>query len=71
MKLDSTPGKAAIPTLFDDFPGWFTLRGHAGEFRIDKNKSSCDGIVVIANLNGREVGRCSPEELRENVYAAV
>ncbi|HEX3459092.1 MAG TPA: hypothetical protein VHR97_14165 [Candidatus Baltobacteraceae bacterium] len=48
------------------FPGWFALRGHAGLFRIDDLKSSSDSIV-LAGMNGREVGRCSLAELQANV----
>jgi hypothetical protein len=57
-------------TAIEGLPEWFTLRGHSGVFRIDPVRSR-DGVVVLANVNGREVGRCSVPELRENVYAAA
>ena len=59
------------PTLTAEFPEWFTLRGYAGEFRIDRARSTREGILVVANASGREVGRCSPEQLREHIYSAV
>jgi hypothetical protein len=59
---------AGAATAVEGLPEWFTLRGHSGVFRIDRLRSR-DGVVVLANLNGREVGRCSEPELRENVYA--
>jgi hypothetical protein len=51
----------------EEFPDWFTLRGHAGLFRIDKLHSG-EGVIVLANVSGREVGRFSAAELRENIY---
>lgn len=60
-----------IETVIDEFPEWFTLRGHAGVFRIDRIRSCSDGVLVLANVNGREVGRCSPRDLRENLYQAA
>lgn len=51
-----------------EFPEWFTLRGHCGVFRIDPIRSG-PGVVVVANVNGREVGRCSVGELRANIDA--
>ncbi|MFZ1018045.1 MAG: hypothetical protein WAN39_09260 [Candidatus Cybelea sp.] len=57
--------------LLADFPEWFTLRGHAGVFRIDRLRSACEGVVVLADIAGREVGRCSPDELRWNLYEAA
>ncbi|MGB6521480.1 MAG: hypothetical protein WBE83_06890 [Candidatus Cybelea sp.] len=57
--------------LLADFPEWFTLRGHAGVFRIDRLRSACEGIVVLADIGGREVGRCSVDELRESLYEAA
>jgi hypothetical protein len=59
----------AIEAVFDQFPQWFTLRGHAGIFRIDRIRSSSEGVLVLANISGREVGRCSPWDLRTNLYA--
>lgn len=53
---------------FADFPEWFTLRGHCGVYRIDPVRSSRD-VLVLANVNGREVGRCSVGELRANIAA--
>jgi hypothetical protein len=53
---------------FAEFPDWFTLRGHCGVFRIDRIRNSRD-VVVLANVNGREVGRCSVGELRANIDA--
>lgn len=53
-----------------EFPEWFTLRGHAGVFRIDKIHSR-EGVIVLANAAGREVGRCRVTELRENLYEAA
>jgi len=61
---------APLATAVQAVPEWFTLRGHSGVFRIDRVRSR-DGVVVLANVNGREVGRCSIPELRENVYAAA
>lgn len=60
-----------METAIDEFPEWFTLRGHAGVFRIDRIRSCSDGILVLANISGREVGRCSVPDLRENLYAAA
>ncbi len=54
----------------DEFPEWFSLRGRSGIFRIDKIRSRCDGVVVLAGVGGREVGRCSAAELRENIFEA-
>ena len=51
-----------------EFPEWFTLRGHCGVFRIDPIRSSRD-TLVLANVNGREVGRCSVGELRTQIDA--
>lgn len=59
----------AAPAL-EEFPEWFTLRGHTGVFRIDPIRSGEDEIV-LANVNGREVGRCSAGELRANIYEAA
>jgi hypothetical protein len=59
----------AAPAL-EEFPEWFTLRGHTGVFRIDPIRSG-DGTIVLANVNGREVGRCSAGELRANIYEAA
>jgi hypothetical protein len=56
------------PLAFAEFPDWFTLRGHCGLFRIDRLRSR-SGVVVLANVNGREVGRCSVGELRANIDA--
>ncbi|HEY2475058.1 MAG TPA: hypothetical protein VGI19_09675 [Candidatus Cybelea sp.] len=53
-----------------EFPEWFTLRGHAGVFRIDKVRSR-EGVIVLANAAGREVGRCRVTELRESFYEAA
>jgi hypothetical protein len=50
-----------------DLPEWFTLRGHAGVFRVDRVRSRGD-VIVVANGSGREVGRCSLSELRESIY---
>ena len=47
-----------IACAAEEFPDWFTLRARAGLFRIDRLRSG-DGIMVLANVNGREVGRCS------------
>lgn len=58
-----------IEVLIEEFPQWFTLRGHAGIFRIDPMRSRSQGVLVLANINGREVGRCSVAELRKNLYA--
>jgi hypothetical protein len=51
-----------------EFPEWFTLRGHCGVFRIDRIRSHPE-VVVLANVNGREVCRCSLGELRANIDA--
>jgi hypothetical protein len=59
----------AAPAI-EEFPEWFTLRGHAGVFRIDPVRSG-EGVIVLANVNGREVGRCSAGELRANIYEAA
>jgi hypothetical protein len=59
-----------VASVIAEFPEWFTLRGHSGVFRIDRIHSR-GGVVVLANVNGREVGRCSVPELHENVYAAA
>lgn len=66
--VDSTVG---METVIDEFPEWFTLRGHAGVFRIDRIRSCADGVLVLANINGREVGRCSVGDLLKNLYAAA
>jgi hypothetical protein len=60
-----------METVIDEFPEWFTLRGHAGVFRIDRIRSCSDGVLVLANINGREVGRCSIRDLRQNLYEAA
>jgi len=60
-ELSTSPASAA-----EEFPDWFTLRGHAGIFRIDKLHSG-GGVIVLANVNGREVGRCSANELHESI----
>ncbi|HXO16608.1 MAG TPA: hypothetical protein VN909_00400 [Candidatus Dormibacteraeota bacterium] len=60
-----------IAIAIEEFPEWFTLRGHAGVFRIDKLRSRSEGVVVLANVNGREVGRCSISELRDSFYEAA
>ncbi|MFY9632038.1 MAG: hypothetical protein WAJ94_10585 [Candidatus Cybelea sp.] len=57
--------------LLADFPEWFTLRGHAGVFRIDPVRSAYEGAIVLADIGGREVGRCSVDELRESLYEAA
>lgn len=59
-----------IAAQIEEFPEWFSLRGQSGVFRIDKIRSRCDGVVVLAGLGGREVGRCSAAELRENIFEA-
>jgi hypothetical protein len=59
---------ASMAKAIAEFPEWFTLRGHAGVFRIDQIRSCRDGVIVVANVNGREVGRCSVCQLRENIY---
>ena len=60
-----------METVIDEFPEWFTLRGHAGVYRIDRIRSCSDGVIVLANVNGREVGRCSPRDLRDHLYEAA
>lgn len=68
--LTAADPHAGVATAIEGLPEWFTLRGHSGVFRIDRIRSR-DGVVVLANVNGREVGRCSVRDLRENVYAAA
>lgn len=48
-------------------PAWFTLRGHTGVFRVDEIASRREGVVVLADVNGWEVGRCTVRELRTNI----
>ena len=65
------PTIAGIESAFAEFPEWFTLRGHSGVFRIDRIRSCSDGVIVLANVNGREVGRCSVPELCDNICEAA
>lgn len=62
------PTTAGIESAFAEFPEWFTLRGHSGVYRIDRIRSCSEGVIVLANVNGREVSRCSLPELCENIY---
>jgi hypothetical protein len=55
-----------LENALTDVPDWFALRGHAGLFRVDELKSSTD-TIVLAGMNGREVGRCSLRELQANI----
>ncbi len=64
---DARPLPPLQSHLGAEFPEWFTLRGRCGVFRVDKVRS-CGDMVVIANANGREVGRCSHSHLRESIY---
>ena len=65
------PFPIALATDIVAFPEWFTLRGHSGVFRIDKVRSYRDGLIVLANVNGREVGQCSVGELGDNICEAA
>ena len=65
------PTIAGIESALAEFPEWFTLRGRSGIFRIDRIRSCSDGVIVLANVNGREVGRCSISMLCENIYEAA
>jgi hypothetical protein len=40
-------------------------------FRIDKVRSYRDGLIVLANVNGREVGQRSVRELGDNICEAA